>query len=120
MLIKIYRNMAWLSRVGDISDWLALRRVLGDDAFRRFRDATFPALLAVQRADGSIPCICRKRAFGVTCDTETAFDLPVFREGQEAYTTALSALVLLLDGRSLRSLDALPAPAASTPSSRGR
>ncbi|MCE9634605.1 MAG: hypothetical protein K8T90_02780 [Planctomycetes bacterium] len=93
-------------------------RLVGDDARTAFRDRFGPALVASQREDGTLPCPCGKRAFGVTCDDPeaTGLTLPAFAEPQRVYETALNAMtLLLLEGKTLRSLDRVPQGAVVTP-----
>ncbi|MHC4341254.1 MAG: hypothetical protein ACYSX0_13715, partial [Planctomycetota bacterium] len=53
--------------------------------------------------NGSFRCICEKKAFGVTCDSEKRLG-GIFAKGQEVYTTALHTFVLLVERDSLEIL----------------
>lgn len=94
---------------------------LGTDAWTAYRNRVHPLIVAGQRDDGSLACICRKSGFGVTCDDERFAGAPVFAEQNRAYATSLLLLALVLDGDRMKLLGKLPAatPAApTTPSSK--
>ena len=92
-------------------------RSLGDDALLRFRRAFEKRILAAQDEDGAFRCICRERAFGVTCDTNTPF-AGMFGDGQRVYVTALHTLALLLGDAKPRLMDKPDTPAPETPPAR--
>jgi hypothetical protein len=71
-------------------------RALGGRILKRFRRQFEGAILAAQQENGSIRCICEKKAFGVTCDSEKRLG-GIFAKGQEVYTTALHTFVLLVE-----------------------
>ncbi|MGE0193294.1 MAG: hypothetical protein AB7T63_14760 [Planctomycetota bacterium] len=79
-----------------------LARARGERAWAAFRKVHLPALLDGQHEDGRLPCPCRGATFGATDDDEPlpglGASLPtVFRDGTDAYVTALGTLILLLD-----------------------
>jgi len=91
--------------------------LLGRETWHRFREAFEPRILAAQAESGALGCICERKAFGVTCDSEQAFG-GFFGRGQEVYTTALHTFVLLLDRGELKSLARIKPGATITESER--
>lgn len=88
-----------------------LQRARGPAAWEAFRRAHLGTLLDAQDEAGRIPCICRGDVLAATNDSRplgaaTPLDLPAFRDGTDAYVTALGTAVLLLD----RLPDAAPGP----------
>jgi hypothetical protein len=79
-------------------------RMLGKEMWRRFEKMYFPMLLGKQAEDGSLPCICEQKAFGVTCDSRKGMGGGVFARAQEVYNTSLHLFVLLLDRDNLKIL----------------
>jgi len=81
-------------------------RMLGDDEWKKFKDAYFARIVAAQEESGILRCICEGKAFGVTCDSAQPFGgIAAFAEQQAAYTTALHTFVLLLDRGQLKIVD---------------
>jgi hypothetical protein len=84
-------------------------RMLGKEEWAKYKALAFPRIVAAQDGNGVLKCICEKRAFGVTCDSEDLFrgmgGFTGFADTQAAFTTALHAFVLLLDRGDLRILD---------------
>lgn len=96
---------------------------LGGDPWTKYRDRVHPLIVAGQREDGTLACICRKSGFGVTCDDERLGQLgdgvPMFDVQNRAYATSLLVLALVLDKDRMKLLGKLPAEApgaATTPS----
>jgi hypothetical protein len=92
-------------------------RSLGDDALLKFRRNFEKRILAAQEKDGAFACVCRERAFGVTCDTNTPF-AGMFGDGQRVYVSALHTLALLLADAKPRLLEKPDVPAPETPAPR--
>lgn len=91
---------------------LALRRI-GGDPWEEFRAEVFPRILAAQTEDGDLPCICTKKAFATSCDSDGLASVGPFAATGKAYTTSLELFVLLLD-RDLPEI-AKKAPKAAPP-----
>lgn len=76
-------------------------KMRGEAAQKEFERRFVPRILEHARDDGSLDCICRGTAFGVTCDSPDHGMLAgagaVLAEGQKAYVTALLLFPLLLD-----------------------
>jgi len=104
---------------------LALR-LLDDRAWLDFRKEYFPRIIAKQTAAGDIACVCEKKAFATTCDSEDRGMPEMFTAGQRVYVTALNTFVLLLDTGRLDILRKRPKPvprrevATETPERRRR
>lgn len=96
-------------------------RLLGEKTWKEFRDEFHPRILAAAKEDGELPCICGKKAFGTTCDSEERFAGTPFERGQKVYTTTLNLLVLLLEEETPK-LFGKPAkaPARTAVTPRGR
>jgi hypothetical protein len=92
-------------------------RSLGDDALLRFRRSFEKRILAAQDKDGAFACVCRERAFGVTCDTNTPF-AGMFGDGQRVYVSALHTLALLVADSRPRLMDKPDVPSPETPAPR--
>lgn len=88
---------------------LALR-LLDDRAWLEFKKEYFPRISANQNADGDITCVCEKKAFGTTCDSEDHGFPETFLATPRAYVTALNTFVLLLDTGRLDILRKRPKP----------
>lgn len=76
-------------------------RARGGAALAAWDAALLPRVLARQRADGSLACVCTQAAFGVTCDAGDPGPLTTVSptdEAQRTYVTALLLFPLLLDG----------------------
>jgi len=125
-------NLEWIPEghgspcLNDVVGALACR-LLGEEPWARFRALHETAILEHQADEGWLDCICRQRAFGVTCDSPR--DEPALRglslglaEGQRCYDTALHLFVLLLDRGNLKTLDRIPEgrDAPTTPRERSR
>ncbi len=94
---------------------------LGAETWAKYRDRVHPLIVAAQREDGTLACICRKSGFGVTCDDERLAGAPMFVEQNRAYVTSLLLLALVLDKDRMKLLGKLPAEApgtATTPSGK--
>lgn len=91
---------------------LALRRI-GGKPWEEFRAEVFPRILAAQTEDGDLPCICTKKAFATTCDSDGLANAGFLAATGKAYTTSLLLFVLLLD-RDLPEI-AKKAPKAAPP-----
>lgn len=91
--------------------------MLGRTTWLKFRRAFEGRIIAAQEEDGCLPCICEKKAFGVTCDNKTAFGGSL-GQGQRVYNTALHTFVLLLEHDTLKSLKKRKPGAATTRPSR--
>jgi hypothetical protein len=90
---------------------LALR-LLDDRTWLDFKTEYFPRIIEKQSTEGDIACVCRKKAFGTTCDSKDYGFSAGFMAGQQAYTTALNTFVLLLDTGRLEIIRKKPRPVA--------
>ena len=93
--------------------------VLGRKEFDRFQKEYLRQVIEKQNGEGCLSCICGKRAFGVTCDSDERMG-GFMVLGQRAYTTALHTFVLLLDRGKLKVLEKGLPRATITPKRRGR
>ncbi|MFO0932147.1 MAG: hypothetical protein U1E39_05505 [Planctomycetota bacterium] len=75
-------------------------RLRGGAAVAAWEAEMLPRILARQRDDGSLACVCTQAAFGVTCDSGDPGALTTVSptdEAQRTYVTALLLFPLLLD-----------------------
>jgi hypothetical protein len=88
-------------------------RVLGDEAWGRFKETFFRRLVDAQADRGSFTCICEGRLFGATNDSRPAGAGAVprgpFQEGVDAYVSVLHTWILLLDLGTPATLEEPPA-----------
>jgi len=94
-------------------------RMVGKEMWERFENLYFPMILGKQAEDGSLPCICEQKAFGVTCDSRKMGG-GIFARMQEVYNTSLHLFVLLLDRDNLKILRRRAPGATITESGRKR
>ena len=78
---------------------------LGKQQWKRFREQFEPRIIANQDEQGHLACICEKRSFAATNDSEDPFKGRAgafWSVGAKTYTTALHTYILLLDRGNLK------------------
>lgn len=78
---------------------------LGKKQWKRFREEFEPRIIAKQDEKGHLACICEKRSFAATNDSDDPFKGRAgafWTLGAKTYTTALHAYILLLDRGNLK------------------